>query len=160
MMKKGDIIKILSACTILLCLFLTYGLYSYVQLRAEHDELTTSHNELWTEFHSYTDFGNAKIRLPIDSNDEAIQLVQSLKLYEDVYDSISSSEDPCCDVMFRVRKLEGEILDSSREKYQLPDGIEPVYSIIVEAKGIGSPNPGEKLIIYIDAKTGHMVSSQ
>src|SRR3989344_5462717 len=122
---KGTIILIESVVLILLVIFLLYGYGQYSNLK--------------TEFESFTSFGDAKIKLPIDSDYEAVLVAQNTDEYKRYY------------LEEKTRKeIRGELIEGDQLYFHVSSSRNSkAYTLVFELM----PSTYE-LVLNIDAETG------
>jgi len=140
MNNKNLIIVIESIILVILIGFLIYGYNQYKALNGNYNTLEANHNTLTTEFDSFTDFGTAKIKLPIDSDYELILVVQNSMEYK----------------KFLSEQSEVERIGDYGLYFSItsPQEGRSRYAVLVQAI-----NPLNELFLTVDAETGEIISS-
>lgn len=168
---KNIIIIIESVLLVILVGFLIYGYNQYSTLnvnyndiRTEFSTLNVDYNNLKTEFESLTDFGTSKIKLPIDSNDEAVLVALNSEEYRNFYDEITYQRKSVPELLSLVINVPQSVLDYSKQKEAynwIPAEIKSLYIIKIVEKPVGSNSVSDFVFnIYIDAETGNIIKAE
>src|SRR3989338_5548549 len=154
--SKNKIILIESFVLVLLLGFVFYGYNQY-------SKLNMTYNNLKTEFESFTNFGTSKVKLPIDTEYEALVVALNSENYNNFIQSLKSDNKELPELMYHTAYVPSDVVNHARQKESynwIPNDVESLYVVTI-IKRVPNENTFSEDVfnLYINPKNGNIIKA-